>query len=1658
MRMFEVNLLQIADNQSYSQTLAYLQLADPVEIVLCNSQHDRLLFKKIQEHFASEAGGSNTQVSAIHRKFFDEVAGEQMMKALSAKPVGTLALGGDVGTAKYLALASLNALLKYVEHTQALSFAEKSVFFNLVEPAGRMAVDFETVKSLELLHNARTGTAKGSLFDIINKTKTTVGSKLLRSNLVAPLVDITTLDTRLDCVEEVLSKEQLYFGVIRALPKLLDLDRTLSAFVTAVRVATPKTCRSSIAGIIALKHTLSQLPDLANALNSAENPLLMAIRENLRHPKLAELAATINETLTEDMSWAKSLAASQNQEIWAVRPGVDGNLDALRKVYSDCIAEIHETVEQYRHEWQLPSLKLVFSATRGHHLSFNANMPPLIYSNPGAYLQQYQQFQAAQQQQEAAMGMGVAVDGSCFSGHNNSGAAGGAGGTAGGLNTSGRQSTGQGFGGIAPPTVLIQPVKNRNTVNCSTEELFSLNERANESLFNLYLMTNALTQQLVAEVRESINVLAKMTEAVALLDMLVGFASLVLTSTSNAAGIAAVNASTHSITNDSAAAAAFTRPVFTAYGATVISKGRHLLVERAAASASAGSDSSHGGSSSGGPAGGGGSSFVPNDLYLGPSANMQILNGVNCSGKTTYLKQAGIIVLLAHLGCFVPAQHAMIRITDRICTRIGTKDDLEANASTFLQEMKETAFIVDQTASQPCVVPPVSADTLALIRPGSAPSDVSFVASIVRHNTAAGMKTGTPRSPRSLVLVDELGRGTSNEDGVGIAWSVAEHLLTNPQTHCIFITHYHELAEIPSMYGNARVTCMDVAAPSLAQLGGISIGGVENTAAAAALISQDTAVSRPGTAVSAAGGGAGALVTLPALQVQAAMVVRQPLVLSFRYSLKEGSSPHTSDYGIKLAEICGLPWSLIVDAKLIKAKLVSRMRTRPLSLMGSVGGSNSSSSQAAASNPIQIAARVSTAMTAAGGLSRIGTAAGLSDTSRDTSFIVLSQEKEEKDRGRTALVLSNTSGKKEAGTSASASGSALNVLGPDGCLLIECSPDIVFPSGARRSDADGHDENGNDDNCSSGNGWGGSGGFRIRPNMRPATAAAITYGLGGGGVVTSKQQKRELDVTPAEALSLHAARTRLIASILGRLAPLADPRVPINEHNEALARQVLQAIVEDSKPQLAALGLTAESLASACPPERSPAAPVLIGEAPVPVPVPVPSGRTMTVAVTFSSSPPATSAGPVAPTALSAISPADFAAPAAGSGNHAAEAKNGKRKFSEMVISGTTDDSKSSDRGDDEAGEGDASNRHHQRRRQKKSHHHYHPEHHKGEEEGEGSMTQHGALSAVKAASHGEKEYEHQETQGSTREAAATAFNVAVVPSAEAAAVSAPFLSSSVEYLSSRGQASATDNKKKQKTKKEKTGGDASASASPSKAGASRSIDIGGGTKKASLGNSHRRQREPSPTFNLLLQHPYREDAPVEEICGDVGRAQMQARQAREARRRAAQQEEQRKAILLAQQFQQRQQHQFEEEWRELEAAARAKEQAEMDRLMQRELEKELAHTPSHAAPPLAVADNTKTNSGSNNTNADDETAGVAVTASAPLTAARSCMEVSAVGFAALTPAVQATTGTTFTGIKATSKAGGSDAPTSASGPATFTAAPTAIKKQDWEEKLDGLL
>ena len=151
--------------------------------------------------------------------------------------------------------------------------------------------------------------------------------------------------------------------------------------------------------------------------------------------------------------------------------------------------------------------------------------------------------------------------------------------------------------------------------------------------------------------------------------------------------------------------------------------------------------------------------FVPNDTTLDTrEQQLHILTGPNMAGKSTYIRQVALIVILAQIGSFVPASEAKLCVVDRVFTRVGASDDLARGRSTFMVEMQETANILNNV------------------------------------------------TPRSLVILDEIGRGTSTYDGISIAWAVAEHLhqLPDCKAKTLFATHYHELTQLPETLSGAK--------------------------------------------------------------------------------------------------------------------------------------------------------------------------------------------------------------------------------------------------------------------------------------------------------------------------------------------------------------------------------------------------------------------------------------------------------------------------------------------------------------------------------------------------------------------------------------------------------------------------------------------------------------------------------------------------------------------------------------------------------------------------------------------------------------------------------------------------------------------------------------
>ncbi|KAJ5493441.1 hypothetical protein N7539_002187, partial [Penicillium diatomitis] len=249
------------------------------------------------------------------------------------------------------------------------------------------------------------------------------------------------------------------------------------------------------------------------------------------------------------------------------------------------------------------------------------------------------------------------------------------------------------------PDVFINVYRKKNRIECQTLDLVKLNQKIADAHIEVINMSDQTIQTLLVDVCADVASLFRTSEAIAMLDMLAAFAQI-------------------------ATSYNYVRPELTA--TLTLKAGRHPIRERIHSS-----------------------SFVPNDACATSQTRFQIITGCNMSGKSTYIRSIALMAVMAHIGCFVPAQYASFPITHQLFARFATSDDLDANVSTFAAEMREMAFI------------------LRHIQPGA------------------------------MVFIDELGRGTSTTDGLAIAIAISEALLAS-NSWVWFATHFHDLARILS--------------------------------------------------------------------------------------------------------------------------------------------------------------------------------------------------------------------------------------------------------------------------------------------------------------------------------------------------------------------------------------------------------------------------------------------------------------------------------------------------------------------------------------------------------------------------------------------------------------------------------------------------------------------------------------------------------------------------------------------------------------------------------------------------------------------------------------------------------------------------------------------
>jgi DNA mismatch repair protein MSH4 len=480
-RLFILEMFVLQDNHSYQETLTLIEQQAPDEILLHDGARTRTLSTKIVKQaqtqelsrgLSSREQEDTEQAEAIRvlfisRQYFDQDRGADFLK--------TVLIGDTVDSdlvSKYTVLACSYCLLRYVETCSDHVFAPHSLKIEFSSGlVSRMIIDRSTAIHLELICNAQNGKEKESLYGVLNKTRTKVGDRLLRSNILRPSTDAATINCRLDVVQSILDNSSICGEICDTLKSFPDIDRCLSGFTTIAKQVNQKAARQSIDTLIFLREILRLAPKLSdfierlsgrrdgpreivndNGGSSLSLSLFDILQTSLKHPCFPSIEKLLDETLTESTSYSKSTHEMRHQECFALRSD-SGLLDVARSSFIQCVEDIYSSAASLSEDLGV-TIKVVHTASRGYHLSIPIEAQPL-------------------------------------------------------------------------PILFTQAVANKRSIMCSTEDITSLSDRATESICSALVITHNLLQDVTSKIRDiGLEALFALADSVGLIDMLISFAEL----------------------------------------------------------------------------------------------------------------------------------------------------------------------------------------------------------------------------------------------------------------------------------------------------------------------------------------------------------------------------------------------------------------------------------------------------------------------------------------------------------------------------------------------------------------------------------------------------------------------------------------------------------------------------------------------------------------------------------------------------------------------------------------------------------------------------------------------------------------------------------------------------------------------------------------------------------------------------------------------------------------------------------------------------------------------------------------------------------------------------------------------------------------------------
>ncbi|KAJ2384882.1 MutS protein msh4, partial [Coemansia sp. RSA 2603] len=526
-------LSQYADGPSYSHTIYAVVTNRPQLIIMPK---------------AMAAGKSKAMLSirryipwmqfvSMERRMFNDKDGIVVSKE-KALPTQLHTLEHTLHLKRY-AYAALNAMFCYIETHCNITYANESVSIECKQTDGTMLIDPGAWRDLDL-DNFHQDTGDWSLYRAINHTVTKMGGRLLRSNILQPLTDITTIYARQKAVGVLLESEECFFNLSALLSTVPDIDAVITMTVRTPVVLDARQASSVIGNVLSTKHILQVAAKIATVVGGLrmQSLLIHEIVLVLTDSRVSALLDMIHEVVRENVTLETSAQMTRSQRCYAVKDGVDGFLDVSRSIFDKVTQEVVDLVEELSSVHNIP-VKAVYKPSTGYILTTRRN----LYED-------------------------------------------------------------------TLPDEFLNTVVRKNMLSFTTFDLIKLNNRLSSVVTEISLLTEKAIQRVSHTILENISLIYRVSEAVALLDMLLSFA--------------------HHCTLYECVVPMFSDSI-------KIKESRHPILEAI-----------------------GGKDVVPNDVDT-THATFTVVSGPNMGGKSTYLRQIVYTVIMAQIGSYVQAKSATLK-------------------------------------------------------------------------------------------------------------------------------------------------------------------------------------------------------------------------------------------------------------------------------------------------------------------------------------------------------------------------------------------------------------------------------------------------------------------------------------------------------------------------------------------------------------------------------------------------------------------------------------------------------------------------------------------------------------------------------------------------------------------------------------------------------------------------------------------------------------------------------------------------------------------------------------------------------------------------------------------------------------------------------------